>query len=174
MTYETTTNVTTPCTLRVQISRGAVADGPDRLALDMLRDASTNATTIVVDDLTPEQTRGLLDAICRDKGMPTYTNRVAAAAHNANDMFAARRELDEFKQRVIDTTVEWEKGCDDGKREFLDMLDLEWPAKEYRVEVVFTTGARFDTDDLESAVSNAVEQEIDGDIDIDWTTCEER
>lgn len=51
-----------------------------------------------------------------------------------------QEEFDAFKQRVIETAWNWEAGCNEGKAEFLEALDLEVPKHPHMkatIEIIF-------------------------------------
>lgn len=59
------------------------------------------------------------------------------------------KEFEDFKQRVVDTTWNWDDGCKAGKSEFLKDLGLKSPPREavYYVRIVVSVPG--DTDEYE-------------------------
>lgn len=108
-----------------------------------------------------------IDLCCRANDTLPY----GVLSNHRADLLRERQNLDAFKQRVVDTVAEWEEGCEEGKRRFLDALDLEWPVKEYTVEVTFSTRSYVDSSKIEEAVGEAICESCDGDVDIDSTYC---
>lgn len=48
----------------------------------------------------------------------------------------AKSNLQVFKELVVKTTMEWKGGCQEGKAEFLESLDLDVPTEKHEITFV--------------------------------------
>jgi hypothetical protein len=62
----------------------------------------------------------------------------------------AEHALSNFRDRVAETTAEWEHGCRSGKREFLEELGLDMPPRRWDVTATISFTVELDDDDQPS------------------------
>lgn len=91
-----------------------------------------------------------------------------------SESYAARTQLQAFKERVVQVVVDSKVFRDQEERiDFLAELDLEFPRTQYEVTVRFSVIGTVDESDVASAVESAV-QDIDGeDVYVEECECQE-
>lgn len=80
--------------------------------------------------------------------------------------------LERFKQNVVETVVEWDAGCKEGKKEFLEALGLEWPTRRIVINISFDYDGDVDNihaSDIEYSVEQNLEDEASNfDVEIHY------
>lgn len=97
------------------------------------------------------------------KSMDAYAEALSYAVNaissSAEDSIQAQRKLAAFKDEVVQTVVDWDAGCREGKEEFLQSLGLEWPTTYVTITVTFNYNG--DAGDIDSSsIEYAVEREL--------------
>lgn len=103
---------------------------------------------------TPEQRIAELESQIVD-----YKNKLNIALGRATEYASS---YENFKERVVKTTWDWDGGCKDGKREFLEALGLEAPLERYEatITLVFEDSDYDDSDGYESWLDDRINQDI--------------
>lgn len=116
--------------------------------IDILRVPAKNEPSFIADDS--------LVRIFADKRKPLLISLVCYAVKQRDLLREARAEFEHFKDNVVETVVDWNGGCLEGKTEFLQSIGLDYPMTEVTLTITFSyrgSGDNIDTSSIEYVVA---------------------
>lgn len=99
-----------------------------------------------------------------DERLPIMVSFAKVVFDTFNAKNKAKRDLDSFKEKVVETVVAWDGGCQSGKTEFLEELGLEWPSTAVTITISFEykgDAEELSSSDFEYAIAECLSGEYE-------------